>query len=277
MPGYPLPMRALLTLTITSLLLVAGGAEAQGRVSIENLTIDGDPPPDEYREVLAAGLRPSLLTISSCYAATLAADPTVQGDYMLRMWVSAREVIRITPESDLGNDTLELCTRQAIYAFHLPPEVPAGGAWVRMTIRFVGPPPGTMATPPPPAATPPATTPPTSSITPPTAPVTSELLTLLPAGAPTVRIDSISGALERGRFEGAMPVPALAACADGTAGSLPVRITVTAAGRVRARAGRGMSSTVRNCVVEALRAVAAPTSSGSTSVRVTVTFTARTP
>ena len=65
--------RLLVALAVLSVPLAA---EAQGgRVSIENLTINDDPPPDEYREVLAEGLRPSLLRIRECYATTLSTRP----------------------------------------------------------------------------------------------------------------------------------------------------------------------------------------------------------
>ena len=104
-------------------------------------------------------------------------------------------------------------------------------------------------------------------------------LTALPGGAslPTLRIDSVSGAMERARFEGALPVPALAVCADGTAGAFAVRVSVDAGGHISARAGRGMSSTVRRCVVTALEAMTLPAGSGPTRARVTITFAARAP
>lgn len=290
------PLALLLTL-VTLACLVPAAAGAQGRVSIENLTIDGDPPPDEYRTVLANGLRPSLESIRDCYSTRLSARADIGGDYALRMWVSNREVIRITPESHVGDDALEECTRTAIYAFRLPPEAPAGGAWVRMTVRFVAPAPGTVLAPPaagsgtapsPTPASPPAAgsttgsggTTGTGTMGSTTVPGSlSDLMTALPGGAslPTVTIDSVSGAMERARFEGAIPVPALAVCADGTAGSLPVRVSVDAAGAIRARAGRGMAAGVRRCVVSALQAMTLPAGSGPTRARLTVTFAARTP
>lgn len=294
--------RSLAALALALIGLAPAGALAQGRVSIENLTIDGDPPPDEYRAVLATGLRPSLETIRDCYSRRLVIRPAVGGDYALRMWVSNREVIRITPESHVGDDELEECTRTAIYAFRLPPEAPAGGAWVRMTVRFLAPPPGTVPLPPPstgaPPAPGPATPPPatggsssggaptsgssagsgtTSSTSVPGS--LSDLMTALPGGAsmPTVTIDSVSGAMERARFEGGLPVPALAACADGTVGSFPVRVSIDAEGHLRARAGRGMASPVRRCVVDALQAMTLPPGSGPTRARITLSFGARTP
>lgn len=288
------PPAVFLAVTLAAVAPLPGLAHAQGRVSIENLTIDGDPPPSEYREVLATGLRPSVETIRNCYARRLAARPEVAGDYALRMWVSNREVIRITPESHVGDDELEQCTRTAIYAFHLPPEAPAGGAWVRMTVRFVAPPPGTVVAP----STGTGSSSPGGGAASASAGTTgtgaasggsgsstsapgslSELMTAVPGGAtlPTLSVESVRGAMERARFEGALPVPALAACADGTAGTVPVRVSVDASGRIRARTSRGMASSVRRCVQNVLQAMTLPAGSGPTTARLTVSFPARSP
>ena len=126
---------------LTSLLivLVAGTAAAQGRVSIEELTVDGDPPPDMYRAVLIEGIRPSVEEIGTAYGRRLAERPGLAGDYRMRLWVSNREVIRITPETSIGDETMERLTREAIYRFRLPDAAPAGGAWVRFIVRFTPP------------------------------------------------------------------------------------------------------------------------------------------
>lgn len=265
-------MRSLLVL---ALWLAPAIALAQGRVSIEELTVDGDPPPDEYRALLANALRPHLEEIRDVYGRRLAERPGLGGDYRLRLWVSAREVIRITPESTVGDDTLERQTREAIYRFRLPPEAPSGGAWVRFVVRFAAPTsgPGSAGSAPvvtapstPDAGTPLVTTPGLTAALPGITPPTMRL--------PTVRIDRITGALAESALVGALPIPALSSCVGPAGGELPVRVVIDRRGRVSASPGRGSlrhRATVR-CIEAAIESLTFAPEAGPTRARITVTI-----
>jgi hypothetical protein len=256
---YARDVRALLLSLFVSLWPALGAA--QGTVTIDELTVDGDPPPAAYRSMLTDAIAPHLEEIRGAYARRLAERPGLGGDYRLRLWVSAREVIRITPESSVGDDTLERQTREAIYRFRLPPAAPGGGAWVRFVVRFVAP-----------AAAPPASSPLASAppvMGPPTAPPASAPARPLP----TVRIDRIAGALAESALAGALPVPALGTCANGAGGEVPLRVVVDRRGRLSARAGRGTlrdRATVR-CIVRALESLSLGPEAGPTRARITVT------
>ena len=139
---------ASLTLALSFAFASSSHAQTTPRVQVVDFTVDGDPPPDEYRQMLADGIRPTLGEVERCYNTRLAANPRLQGDYRLRLWVSARQVIRATAETTLGDATLEECARAAIRQFTLPPQAPDGGATVRFVVRFTAPPVGTV----PPAA-----------------------------------------------------------------------------------------------------------------------------
>jgi hypothetical protein len=265
-PGlrYDAAVRALLLLLL--LTFAPTLALAQGTVTLEELTVDGEPPPAAYRTMISTAIAPHLDEIRAAYAGRLGERPALGGDYRLRLWVSAREVIRITPESTLGDESLEEATRTAIYRFRLPPEAPGGGAWVRFVVRFVPPTtsPGGVARAPSSgpiiAAPPPVVAPP---VTPPA-----------PARVPTVRVDRISGALAESAFAGALPVPALRTCVGTASGELPMRVTVDRRGRVAARAGRGSlrdRATIR-CLVGAIESLTLGPEAGPTRARITITL-----
>jgi hypothetical protein len=268
-----LAMRALVCLA--ALLLSPLSASAQGRVAIDELTVDGDPPPDEYRTLLSNALRPHLEEIRDVYGRRLAERPGVGGDYRLRLWVSAHEVIRITPESSLGDDTLERQTREAIYRFRLPPEAPAGGAWVRFVVRFTPPASGPGS-----AGSAPALPPPAPATAPDAGTAAPGYTAVLPGVAvpslrlPTVRIDRITGALSESALGGALPVPALGRCVGPAGGDLPVRVSIDRRGRVSASPARGTlrhRATVR-CIEEAIEALTFAPEAGPTRARITVTI-----
>jgi hypothetical protein len=111
-------------------------AQETPRVQVTDFTVDGNPPPAAYRDLLANAIRPTLSQVEQCYERRLSVSPQVRGDYRLRLWVSARQVIRATPESSVGDRELEECARAAIRQFTLPPQAPEGGATVRFVVRF---------------------------------------------------------------------------------------------------------------------------------------------
>ena len=125
-------------LALFALAALASPALAQ-TVTVHDLTVNGDPPPDEYRTVLNAAIETSVVPIRACYARELATHPGLHGDLRLRLWVSARQVIRVTPETSVGDTALETCAHDRVHEFTLPPQAPEGGAQVRFTMTFTPP------------------------------------------------------------------------------------------------------------------------------------------
>lgn len=240
----------------------AQASAATPRVQVLDFTVDGDPPPAQYRQMLVDGIAPTISTIEACYNQRLPTNPTLAGDYRLRLWVSARQVIRTTPETSLNDATLEECTRAAIRTFTLPPQAPEGGATVRFIVRFTAPPPGTVPapTPPPPVVTqtPVAPTPP---------PVVSEPRV-------TVAIRSRTGALTAEQITAAFPGSVFETCATGITGTLPLTVNVSTRGRVTATGSRGTtgSAAAASCAVRQARTVTAPTARRASTARLTLTF-----
>ncbi|GAB4199722.1 MAG: hypothetical protein OHK0013_10090 [Sandaracinaceae bacterium] len=249
--------------------LAASRASAQAvaateRVRVEEFTVDGNPPPAEYRDLLANAIRPTLGAVERCYDQRLAANPRLGGDYRLRLWVSARQVIRATPESSVGDTQLEECARAAIRTFTLPPQAPEGGATVRFVVRFTPPPSGTIVAAPTPAEPSVIMTP----IAPPPPPTVTNPRV-------QVRIESIRGALAAPSLEQTFPALGFDACATGATGEIPVAVAINARGQISASAGRGATLRDRNvarCVVQRLEALTAPTSSGRTRLRAVFVF-----
>lgn len=257
----------LLAATLLGLFTSAGEAQvvaATERVRVEDFTVDGNPPPAAYRDLLANAVRPTLGAVERCYDQRLAVSPRLGGDYRLRLWVSARQVIRATPESSVGDPQLEECVRAAIRTFTLPPEAPAGGATVRFVVRFTPPPVGTV-------VAPTAPTEPSVIMTP-----------VAPTPPPTVtdprvqvRIESIRGALAAPSLEQTFPALGFEACATGGTGEIPVSVAINARGQISASAARGATlrdRAVARCVVQRLEGLTAPTSSGRTRMRVVFVF-----
>lgn len=245
----------------------AGEAQAVAateRVRVEDFTVDGNPPPAEYRDLLANAVRPTLGAVERCYDQRLATNPRLGGDYRLRLWVSARQVIRATPESSLGDTELEECARAAIRTFTLPPQAPEGGATVRFVVRFTPPPAGTVVATPTPAQP--------SVIMTPIAPTPPPTIT---SPRVQVRIESIRGALAAPSLEQTFPALGFETCASGGTGEIPVSVAINARGQISASAARGATlrdRTVSRCVVRQLEGLRAPTSRGRTRMRVVFVF-----
>jgi hypothetical protein len=255
---------ASLTLALTLFVATTSHAQTTPRVQVVNFTVDGDPPPDQYRQMLADGIRPTLAEVERCYNARLAVNPRLQGDFGLRLWVSARQVIRATAETSIGDTTLEECARAAIRQFTLPPQAPEGGASVRFIVRFTAPPPGTV----PPA---PVTVTPTQP-----APIAPPARVAAVPPRVQVRVATARGPLDASGITTALPGAALEQCANGAVGDMPMNIAVSRRGVVSASAARG--ATIRDralsrCVVLALRTMTVPTTAAGTRAQVVVTFT----
>lgn len=253
----------LASLTLALSFAFASTSHAQTtRVQVVNFTVDGDPPPEQYRQMLADGIRPTLVEVERCYNARLAVNPRLQGDYGLRLWVSARQVIRATAETSVGDTTLEECARAAIRQFTLPPQAPEGGATVRFVVRFTAPPVGTV----PPAAV---------TVTPTPVAPTQPTPVATPTPRAQVRISTSRGRLDAAAITAALPMAALEQCANGSVGNLPMNIVISRRGSTSSTVASG--ATVRDralsrCVVLALRTMSAPVATGATRALLVVTY-----
>ena len=295
--------RLCIAATLASL-VVLWGADARAQddhtahVSLTDLTVDGDPPPERYRDLLATAVRPTVDPVLQCYRDRLRVRPGLEGNLRLRLWVSARRVIRATPEESLPDAELQACAIQHVRTFTLPPEAPEGGATVRFVLRFTtsgepaaaapSPAPGTSAT------APGASTAPAGSAAP-REPTLSEraaelaatlppemrarAMELLRAGqgqAAPIRFDTATGG-ERtpASLAAATPAQTFAACMT-VSGDVQLRVTIAADGGIRtSRAG----GTVRDrraitCVHRALQAVRVPAAPAATRATATVTLSA---
>lgn len=292
-------MTRAVALLFALLVLTPCVVSAQGRISIEELTIDGDPPPDAYRAMLIEGIRPSVERIRDAYGRRLAERPGLGGDYRLRMWLSNREVIRITPESSIGDETMERLTREAIYAFRLPDAAPTGGAWVRFVVRFTPPPPGTV---PPAGSGAPASSGGAASSGSTGSASTggstggastggastgvagsgggSVAVPVVPPAAarvPSVRVDRITGALAESAIATVVPVPALGTCiATPRGGTLRMTVAIDRRGRVSATpaAGTFRHRASITCMERAIEGLMPGAEAGPTRIRMTLTIPA---
>lgn len=271
----------ILALSVLFVFSLAGTARAQNTAtaSVAELTVDDQRPPDRYRDLLATGLQPTLRPVLQCYLDRLAQVPSAQGSLRLRLWVSARQVIRATEEaSTLGDDAFDECARAAVRTFRLPDAAPEGGAAVRFTLYFSR---NGLASPPlrapgevfatadasiPVRAPTPATPPPTPTPTPP--PPAPE-----PAARAAIRVDSVRGGLEADAILAAIPPAAFDACPAG-AGERALTLSISRTGTVRATAGRGTlrQRDVFQCVMRTVRAVRMPAARPATRATITVTL-----
>ncbi len=265
-----------------SLALSPSSADAQAAtasVSVANLTVDGDPPPGTYRDLLRTGLQPTLGPVLECYQTALRTTPSRQGTLRLRLWVSAREVIRATEEeSTLGDDTLDECARARVRLFRLPDAAPTGGASVTFTLFFLrtgiaaGPTPGDVfarVEGPVPAAAPPAPPAPPPVVSVPIPPTTAPI-----APRATIHVDTVTGSLDEAAILSSLPLTAFDACPAGT-GDRVLTLSIARAGTVRVTAGRGTlrERTVFQCVMRTIRETVMPSARRSTRATITLRLT----
>lgn len=236
----------------------SAAAQTSTRVAVTDLEIDGSPPPEGYRPMLTQAIQPTIGEIERCYDTALRTRPTLGGALRLRLWVSGREVIRTTPETSVGDTTLETCTRTAVRAFHLPPEAPGGGVAVRFTVRFTAPPV--------PVATPSTTT----EIAP-----TTPLPPVAPAARASVDVTRITND-RTGNTAVADITRVVEGCAsDATSGmAAPFRVTFDTTGRATATLSRGTltDATARRCLVREVARITRARANRSITVRGTLTF-----
>jgi hypothetical protein len=140
-PCFRAPMRSTSWLSALALLVLPASALAQvaddHRVTVEDVRVDGQPLPAALQPILAGPLDQTIEPIRACYRARTAQRPDLAGTLRLSMWVSNRQVIRVTQEASTLNDPqLERCVADAIRAYRLPDTAPAGGAQVQATVRF---------------------------------------------------------------------------------------------------------------------------------------------
>lgn len=247
-----------LSLFAVALALALPGLASAQTITVHDITIDDDPPPEDYRAMLDAAIAAHLAPIRECYVRELATHPGLGGDLRLRLWVSARQVIRVTPESSIGDAALETCAHDRVHEFTLPPQAPEGGARVRFVMTFV---PGAAA-PTPPPSTPPIITP---MAHPPAPPPTVH--------PPTIALDRLRGALSEEALTFVLGHERFAQCTTTQAGSLPINVAIDRRGHARASAGRSTlrDAAYRTCVLAAIEAAQFPTASANTRVRVTIT------
>jgi hypothetical protein len=255
-------MTSMQRLLVALVLSLPVTAHAQS-VTVHDLTVDGNPPPDEYRGVLEAAIATAVVPIRACYERELGSHPGLGGDLRLRLWVSARQVIRVTPETTVGDAALETCAHDRVHEFTLPPQAPEGGAQVRFTMTFA---PGAG------AATPPTTTtapPPTTTIMTPIPPPTTPTIT----GGPRVALDRRRGPLSDEALTYVIDHAGLATCTTTGHGAIPINVAIDAAGHATVHPGRATlrDAAYRTCVVSHLSGAQWPTGTAATHVRVTVT------
>ena len=267
--------RTALALLLLSLAF-ASSAHAQTasgpRVELLAVTVDGQTPPESYRQMFAGAVEAAMAPIVQCYRDRIAAGSGAEGDLGLRLWVSARQVIRTTPEADtLRDPALVTCSRARILEVRLPDSAPESGATVRFTLRFSGARAAVAAA----AAAAGASGPGTTTGTAVTPPQTSAGGTPVVASSRAeVRVDSIRGALGTDIVLPAVPTTAFDACPAGT-GSLALTLTITRRGTltVSQRAGNTLRPyAARRCVLAAVRALRMPTSTASTRAQITITL-----
>ncbi len=209
-------------------------------VRVDELTINDAPPPSMYAGYLRTAIDAQIPAIRECYRTRLAQRPELQGSMRFRLWVSARQVIRTTPETLVGDAQLEECTRAQIRRFTLPPQVPEGGVSVKFVVTFTPPMRGT-------------TTPDTS------APVDDAVRTRVP---PRCEVSSVGFARPSTSLSTRLSTAAFQNCANilCQGGTVVMNVTTDRRGRLRASAVARVSTVgrdLRSCVVAAAQATQA--------------------
>jgi len=250
-------------------------AEAQdATVTVTDLTVDDQPPPEPYRSMMDGALGPHVAPVTECYRARLATRPGIAGWLRLRLWVSARQVIRVTnEESTLGDPELETCAMARVHEVTLPPDAPMGGARVRFVLRFAT---TTRAAAAPVAAPVPASAEQVSAhgelASPPSGGARSTGAGWSPPLTADVGIDRARGPLGAAQLLVALRGLDLSPC-GAHGGSFSLRLSIRPDGAVRARPiGGTRDAAARRCLVAALESRGLGPQPGTTRAEVTIRF-----
>lgn len=280
-------LRPTLILAMLSLGTIASAQTPTPFVAIHDLTVEDRDPPDYLRQTLDDNTRGVMRDFDVCYAQRQALRANLAGAIQLRLWVSAQQVIRVTPESNtVGDDELLACVKTRLLALRLPSDSPRAGATVRFTLRFTAPaagnlvrcvdrvcssvPCGLEGAPCCPSHACSATTLTCNAesvcVTPPPPPP--------PPPAPTVSIavSRVTGVITAEEVPALLPTAAIEACVtEATTRDGIFTITATRTGRVTVATNRSMRPTaVSTCVRNALRTVSPGTRARTSTVRLAI-------
>lgn len=275
---------ALLALVIASFLPATTSSAQTRHVAISDLTVEQRDPPASLMQRLQDETVGVMGGLTGCYAQRLAARADLAGEWRLRLWVSAQQVIRVTPEGGTFEDPdLLVCVKQRLLEFRLPPDAPRAGANVRFRLSFTSPASGNtlacassrcaeVAC----GALEQACCP--GSACGPGAECREALcrapLPPPPPPPPPIRVEvaRARGGMTVSEVATAFPSSTFASCASGSTGDVVMSVTITRAGRVRATRTSGSLSdrTARTCIRDAMVALALEARSRTTYARVVV-------
>lgn len=270
---------------------VTGSAHAQtptAFVAIRDLTVEGRDAPSDLRSALDDQTTGVMHAFDVCYAAAQGRRGDAAGEYGLRLWVSAQQVIRVTQESATITDTeLYECVKQRLLEFHLPPDSPRAGVTVRFRLVFTAPAAGTAVT----CSASSCSAVACGAMGAPCCAVSTcsagvcldgTCQTPPPPPAPpiTVAVTRSRGGRTMEELAAAIPSATFGACVDSNTtfhGDVPFTVTVTTRGAVRATASRG---TLRDraaitCLRSALTHLALDRRARTTYGRIVVTVGTR--
>lgn len=277
---------ALPLLVIASLLVPTGIAAAQAHpVVLSDLTVEDRDPPDYLMRRMQDETVGVMAGLTGCYVQRLGARADLAGDWRLRLWVSAQQVIRVTPEGGSFEDADLLgCVKQELLRFRLPSDAPRGGATVRFRLQFSAPTSGqTFAC--------------TGSncalvacgaleqVCCPGSSCTSgsecrEALCRAPLPPPPpparVALSRVRGALTTEQLAAAFSPAVFAGCVTGPVGNATFSVSVSRTGRVRATrvAGTLRDRDARTCLRDAIVGITLPSGTRTSTARVDVALDA---
>lgn len=257
-------------------------------VAMRNLTVEGRDAPADMRAALDSNTTGVMHGFDVCYAARQAVIPALAGTIQLRLWVSSLEVIRVSLDAGTTLDEeLFACVKARLLEFRLPPDSPRAGVTVRFVLAFTAPQPGMV------VACTASSCAPTAcgSLGAPCCPnqacaagVCLSAVCQVPPPPPappvTVVVTRSRGARNIEQLAAVVPASTFEHCVDSStsfSGDLPLTVSITAAGRVRATASRGTLRDTRAiaCVRTALNALRVERQRRSTSARIVVTVGVR--
>jgi hypothetical protein len=106
------------------------------RVQLLDATVSGVPVPGDYEQLLRESTVDPMNQILGCYQERITAAAVPGGDLRLQLYISARQVIRATPESTLPDEPMQECVLARLREVRLPDSTPTAGVRVRLVLRF---------------------------------------------------------------------------------------------------------------------------------------------